>query len=277
MHRFVIVAVRSEKCSPIQIYYPRNCYRSAVSSKPDRGCNFRENKTSTTPLIIYFICELTIDMQWSNFYASSIGRKLIMTATGLFLMAFLTVHLGLNATILNNDGGVLFDRTAYLFRHNWGLHILEILVFGGFMLHIGEGAALTLDNRSKRSIPYAVSSSFSLAPARSMGILGAIIFAFLLLHLYQFWLPKVIGSAHETASESLSQLVRSTMSQWWVVVIYVMGCIAVAAHLLHGWRSAAITLGVADRYLKLLSASGIIFAIVIPLGLASIPIARFMR
>jgi succinate dehydrogenase / fumarate reductase, cytochrome b subunit len=215
-------------------------------------------------------------MQWSNFYASSIGRKLIMTATGLFLMAFLTVHLGLNATILNDDGGVLFDRTAYLFRHNWGLHILEILVFGGFMLHIGEGAALTLDNRSKRSTPYAV-SSFSLDPARSMGILGAIILAFLLLHLYQFWLPKVIGSAHEASSESLSQLVRSTMHQWWVVVIYVIGCIAVAAHLLHGWRSAAITLGVADRYPKLLSASGIIFAIVIPLGLASISIALFMR
>jgi succinate dehydrogenase / fumarate reductase, cytochrome b subunit len=220
-------------------------------------------------------------MQWSDFYASSIGRKLIMTATGLFLMAFLTVHLGLNATIFTNDGGVLFDRTAHLLRHNWGLHILEILVFGSFMLHIGEGAALTLDNRSKRNTPYAVSASFSLAPARSMGIFGAIIFAFLLLHLYQFWLPQAIlqesGSADGNLSESLYQLMRSTMSQWWVAFISVLGCIAVAAHLLHGWRSAAITLGFSDRYLKLLLAIGIIFAIVIPLGLATIPIALFMR
>jgi succinate dehydrogenase / fumarate reductase, cytochrome b subunit len=212
-------------------------------------------------------------MQWSNIYTSSIGRKVIMAATGIFLMAFLAVHLGLNATILNNDGGVLFDRTADLLRHNWGLHLLEISVFGGFTIHIWQGATLTLDNRSKRSVSYASSSGFSLDPARSMGILGGIIFTFLLLHLYQFWLPNVLG----TSPESLYQLMRSTMNQSWVVAIYVLGCGAVAAHLFHGWRSAAITLGLADRYLKLLSAIGMIFAIVIPLGLAAIPIVLFVR
>lgn len=210
-------------------------------------------------------------MQRSNFYTSSIGRKVIMASTGLFLMAFLIIHLGLNATMLINDGGILFDRTAQLFRHNWGLHLLEILVFSGFTIHIWQGIALTLENRSKRRTPYAVSSS-SLDPARSMGILGAIIFAFLLLHLYQFWLPNVLG----TSSESLYQFMRSTMSQWWVVAVYTIGCIAVTAHLLHGWRSAAITLGLADRYLKLLWAIGISLAIAVPLGLAAIPIALFV-
>jgi succinate dehydrogenase / fumarate reductase, cytochrome b subunit len=212
-------------------------------------------------------------MQWSNFYTSSIGRKVIMAATGLFLMAFLIVHLGLNATIFTNDGGVLFDRTADLLRHNWGLHLLEILVFGGFMLHIWQAATLTLDNRSKRNARYASSSGFAFDPARSMGILGAIILAFLLLHLYQFWLPNAIG----TSTESLYQLMRSTMHQSWVVAIYVLSCGAVAAHLFHGWRSAAITLGLADRYLKLLSAIGMMFAIVIPLGLAAISIVLFVR
>jgi succinate dehydrogenase / fumarate reductase, cytochrome b subunit len=211
-------------------------------------------------------------MQRSNFYKSSIGRKVIMAATGLFLMAFLIIHLGLNATISIDDGGVLFDRTAQLFRHNWGLHLLEILVSSGFAIHIWQGAALTLDNRAKRSARYALSPSLSLDPARSMGILGAIILGFLLIHLYQFWLPNVLG----TSTQSLSQLMRSTMSQWWVVAIYVLGCIAVAAHLLHGWRSAAITLGLPERYLKLLQAIGISFAIAVPLGLAAIPISLFV-
>jgi succinate dehydrogenase / fumarate reductase, cytochrome b subunit len=210
-------------------------------------------------------------MQSSKFYSSSIGQKVIMASTGLFLMLFLIVHLGLNATIFAADGGILFDRTADLFRDNWGLHLLEILVSGGFILHIWQGVSLTLQNQSKRSVSYAVSPSFSFAPARSMGILGAIILAFLLLHLYQFWLPNRLG----TRSDDLYQLMQETMSQWWVVAIYVLGCLAVAAHLLHGWRSAAITLGLADRYLQLFRAIGISFSIVVPLGLAAISIALF--
>lgn len=211
-------------------------------------------------------------MQLSNFYTSSIGRKVMMASTGLFLMAFLIVHLGLNATILAADGGALFDRTANLLRHNWGLHLLEILVFSGFAIHIWQGALLTLQNRAKRSTPYAVSPGFSLDPARSMGILGAIILTFLLLHLYQFWLPNLIG----TDSEDLSQLMRSTLSHGWVVAIYVLGCLTVAAHLWHGWRSAATTFGVADKYFQILSTVGISFALAVPLGLATIPIVLFI-
>jgi succinate dehydrogenase / fumarate reductase, cytochrome b subunit len=209
----------------------------------------------------------------SNFYTSSIGRKVIMAVTGLFLMAFLGVHLALNATILLDDGGLLFDRTADLFRQNWGLHLLEILVLAGFCVHIGQGVALTVANRSKRSTPYAVSSSLAIDPARAMGWLGAIILAFLLLHLYQFWLPNILG----TRSENLSQLMRSTMSQWWLVSIYILGCLAVAAHLWHGWRSATITLGLTDRSRQLLGAIGISAAIGLPLGLATIAIVIFLK
>jgi succinate dehydrogenase / fumarate reductase, cytochrome b subunit len=196
-------------------------------------------------------------MQLSNFYTSSIGRKLVMASTGLFLMAFLTVHLGLNATIWATDGGILFDRTAHLLRHNWGLHLLEILVFSGFAIHIWQGASLTWQNKAKRSTAYAVSSSFSFDPARFMGILGTI-------------------NLLDNGSENLSQLMRSTFSQGWVVSIYVLGCLAVTAHLWHGWRSAATTFGIADKYLQLLSTVGITVAIAVPLGLAAIPIALFI-
>ncbi len=188
-------------------------------------------------------------------------------------MAFLGVHLALNATLLLDEGGLLFDRTADLFRQNWGLHLLEILVLAGFLVHIGQGVALTLDNRSKRSTPYAVSSGLAIEPARSMGWLGAFILAFLVLHLYQFWLPNLLG----TRSENLSQLMRSTMSQWWVLAIYLLGCLAVAAHLWHGWRSATITLGLTDRSRQLLSAIGISAAIGLPLGLAAMAIVIFLK
>jgi succinate dehydrogenase / fumarate reductase, cytochrome b subunit len=211
-------------------------------------------------------------MQQSNFYTSAIGRKVIMASTGLLLMAFLIVHLGLNATILVGDRGILFDQTAHLLHNNWGLHLLEILVFSGFILHIGQGVSLTLQNRSKRTTPYAVNPG-SLAPARSMGILGTIILAFLLLHLYQFWLPNLLGFI--PPSQSLYGLMQDTLSQWWVVVIYVLGCLAVAAHLFHGWRSAAVTFGLSDSTIQLLSFIGISLSIAVPFGLAAIPIALF--
>jgi succinate dehydrogenase / fumarate reductase, cytochrome b subunit len=211
-------------------------------------------------------------MQQSNFYTSSIGRKVIVASTGILLMAFLIVHLGLNATIFVGDRGILFDQTAHFLHNNWGLHLLEILVFSGFILHIWQGVSLSLQNRSKRTTPYAV-SPVSLAPARYMGILGAIILAFLLLHLYQFWLPNLLGFIPQ--SQSLYGLMQDTLSQWWVVVIYVLGCLAVAGHLFHGWRSAAITFGLADRKIQLLSFIGIGLAIAVPFGLAAIPIALF--
>jgi succinate dehydrogenase / fumarate reductase, cytochrome b subunit len=222
-------------------------------------------------VIIYSIEALTTDMKLATPYTSSISRKVIMAGTGLFLTLFLLVHLGLNATILANDGGGLFDRTADLLRHNWGLHGLEILVWGGFIVHIWQGASLTLGNQSKRSTPYAVSAGTSFDPARWMGLLGTIVLAFLGLHLYQFWLPNLLGAA----AADLSQQMQSTMSQWWVVVIYGLGCLAVAAHLVHGWRSALVTLGIADRYRQWLTVAGTILAIVVPLGLAAIPIALF--
>ena len=210
-------------------------------------------------------------MQWVNFYTSSIGRKIVMASTGIFLMTFLVFHLGLNATILIVDQGVLFNQIASEFHHNWGLRLLEVLVFSGFAGHVFQGLLLTGQNQSKRSISYLVKPRFSLDPARSMAVLGTIILAFLLLHLYQFWLPHLLGN-----TDDLYGLVQKTMSQGWVVTIYVAGCLAVAAHLWHGWRSAAITFGINERYQWLLSFLGISLALAVPLGLAAISVTLFI-
>ncbi len=207
-------------------------------------------------------------MQWTS-YTSSIGRKVVMASTGIFLMVFLLIHLGLNATVFVADQGVLFNQIASEFHHNWGLRLLEILVFSGFVVHISQGLLLTWQNKSKRSVAYSVKPRFSLDPARSMAVLGAIILVFLLLHLYQFWLPHLLGNT----SDDLYGLVQQTMGQRWVVAIYVAGCLAVAAHLWHGWRSAAITFGL--RHQRLISVFGISFACAVPLGLAAISITLF--
>jgi succinate dehydrogenase / fumarate reductase, cytochrome b subunit len=213
-------------------------------------------------------------MQQLRFYNSSIGKKIVMAGTGLFLIAFLAIHLALNATILIGERGELFDRLAEILHQSWWLQALEVCVFLSMVGHIIQGISLTIANRSRRQVAYAVSEYKWFDPARSMGVLGAIILGFLLLHLYQFWWPQTLGSLGERSS--LSALMRSTFNQRWVVVIYLIGCGAVAAHLWHGWRSAAITLGWDDRSIQFWQPLGIICAIGLPLGLALIPIAMLL-
>lgn len=212
-------------------------------------------------------------MSQLNFYASSIGKKLVMAATGLLLIAFLMVHLGLNATIFTDNNGVLFDRVAALLRSSWWLHLLELGVFFSLLIHVGQGMWLTVQNRSHRPMAYAVNVANGFDPARSMGLLGGIILVFLVLHLYQFWLPHTLGWQED---RSLSQLMQTTFSQWWMVAIYIVGCGAVAAHLWHGWRSAAITFGWDDKSIRWLRPIGMTCALGLPLGLALIPLWLFV-
>lgn len=89
-------------------------------------------------------------MKWSDFFTSSVGKKLIMSLSGLFLIAFLVVHVGLNACIWAMDDGVMFNKAAHFMGANVVPRVLEIGLFAGFLLHIIQGLALEFQNRSNR-------------------------------------------------------------------------------------------------------------------------------
>ena len=98
-------------------------------------------------------------MTWKQVFTSSVGRKLVMAFTGIFLILFLIVHVGLNACIWANDGGDMFNKGAHFMGNNWVPRMLEIGLFAGLFLHIIQGFLLTFSNRSKRSVAYAVNYS----------------------------------------------------------------------------------------------------------------------
>ena len=131
-------------------------------------------------------------MTWKQVFTSSVGKKLVMGFTGIFLILFLTVHVGLNACIWANDSGEMFNKGAHFMGANWVPRLLEIGLFLGLIIHIIQGLALELSNRSKRSVKYAVDygNRGSKWYSRSMGLLGTLILLFLILHLYNFWLPN---------------------------------------------------------------------------------------
>lgn len=220
-------------------------------------------------------------MKWSEFFTSSVGKKFVMGLTGLFLISFLVVHVGINSCIWAMDGGEMFNKAAHFMGATVVIRILEVGLFAGIFLHMIQGLVLVFQNRKKRSIGYQVpmGNKGSKWYSRSMGLLGTIILLFFIIHWKQFWIPSRFGDLQEvtyngTAMHDLFSLMKDTFSETWVVVVYVLACISLAYHLLHGFQSAFRSLGVHNnRYLHLLNAFGIGFSIIVPLAFAMMPIS----
>lgn len=214
-------------------------------------------------------------------FTSSVGKKLVMGFTGIFLILFLIVHVSLNATIWANDGGEMFNKGAHFMGANLVPRILEIGLFVGLILHIVQGYMLTVQNNKARSIGYDVSySKGSKWYSRSMAILGTLILLFLVLHLSNFWLPNRSSQGLTLGNEiDLYGKMRDTFSGRDTVTIltiltYVLGCGALGYHLAHGFQSAFKTLGVHNkRYHQMLAAIGFGFSIVVCLAFAMMPLS----
>ena len=221
-------------------------------------------------------------MNWlSNFLGSSIGQKLIMSLTGLFLILFLLVHLVGNLQLLNDDGGQAFNLYAYFMTTNPLIKTVSIGLYILILLHAIQGIVIWMNNRSARKERYAVKSrGTSTFASRNMAWLGIIIFIFLIIHLWQFWFKMKIGAldlieyaGHEGVVKDLYTPVALAFSQWWYVLFYVFSMIIIGFHLIQGFQSSFQTLGLGHkRFSKLIKFFGILYSIVVPVGFAIIPI-----
>ena len=86
----------------------------------------------------------------SNFLTSSIGKKVIMSLSGLFLISFLCVHLALNLLLIFDNSGALFNQGAHFMATNPIIKIIEPILAIGFIIHIIWASVLTLQNQKAR-------------------------------------------------------------------------------------------------------------------------------
>lgn len=217
-------------------------------------------------------------MSWlTNTLSSSLGKKLIMGLTGLFLISFLIVHCGINACIFVNDGGETFNAAAEFMAHNLFIRVSEIVLFLGLILHAADGLMLWAQNNKKRPVAYAmVSGETSTWYSRSMGLLGTLLLIFLILHLRHFWFVSRLTDEITSGKETLFGEMKEVFQHLWIVIVYVLGCISLAYHLLHGFKSAFQTLGLNHpKYMPLIKNIGIIYSILIPFIFALMPIAMY--
>jgi succinate dehydrogenase / fumarate reductase cytochrome b subunit len=219
-------------------------------------------------------------MTWKQVFTSSIGKKLVMSLTGLFLILFLIIHVSLNACIWANDNGAMFLAGAHFMGGTVVPRVLEIGLFAGLLLHIIQGFMLTAQNQQKRSQGYAVNygNRGSKWYSRSMGLLGTIILLFLVVHISNFWLPNRANQGFLLGEEiNLYEKMKVEFSELWVVILYVVGCISLAYHLAHGFQSAFRTLGVHNKkYNLMLTSLGYGFSVIVPLAFALMPISFYL-
>lgn len=225
-------------------------------------------------------------MKWLiNFFTSSIGRKLIMSLTGLFLILFLVIHLLGNLQLLVDDGGVTFNAYAYMMTHN---PLIKVVAYGNYffiLLHAVMGFMLWSKNRAAKGSTYAVRSDAKVSWAsKNMALLGTLILAFIFIHMGDFWfkmkftdqLAMVSIEGMDVQVKDLYTQVATTFANPLLVVAYLVGLATLSFHLWHGFQSAFQTLGLNHpKYTPLIGGLGKAYAILIPLGYAIIPLYYF--
>lgn len=218
----------------------------------------------------------------SNFLSSSIGKKVIMSLSGLFLIAFLCVHLTLNLFLILDNSGELFNHGANFMATNPVIKIVEPILALGFIIHIIWASVLTLQNQKARPVKYAQRNQSQNATwaSRNMYILGALVLVFLIIHLYNFWWNiKITGNlAHvvvdgvemEDTYLLVSSLFKSSIAY---CALYIIGAILLGLHLTHGFWSAFQSIGFSNQiWRKRLECLARILAVIIAVGFSIIPL-----
>jgi succinate dehydrogenase / fumarate reductase cytochrome b subunit len=207
------------------------------------------------------------------FCYSSIGKKVLMSLTGLFLIIFLVEHLIGNLLLFANDNGVMYEAYSEFLVSNPIIRLIEIFLFVFIIGHAILGAYLWLTNRIKRPIKYRyfrIRENVPLA-SRTWFIIttGSIIFLFLIIHLRSFFWPmRVVG-------EQMSgyDLVIRAFADPWYDAFYLVALLLLGYHLRHGFQSALQTLGLRNKkYTPFLDGLAFIVWFLIPLLYAIIPV-----
>lgn len=204
-----------------------------------------------------------------------------MGLTGLFLILFLIVHLSGNFLLFADDGGLSFNAYSKFMTSNALVKIISISLYFFILLHAFQGVLITAKNRRARGpVGYRKKKGSTTSWAsRNMGLLGVLILAFLLLHMGDFWFKVHFGEIPLDAAGNKDLYIKvvASFQNLWIVIAYLVGLIALAFHLYHGFDSAFKTLGINHpKWTPIIKTVGTAFSIIIPLGFAIFPVVFFL-
>ena len=179
---------------------------------------------------------------------SSIGRKVVMSLTGVALVLFLTFHGCMNLVALFSEEG--YNMICEFLGANWYAVVATMGLAALAVVHIVYAFMLTAQNRKARgSQRYEVSERNPKVEwaSQNMLALGVIVILGLLLHFWNFWYNMMfaeltgIATVHDPA-DGFAYIV-DTFANPVYVVLYIVWLVAIWFHLSHGFWSAMQTLG----------------------------------
>ena len=179
---------------------------------------------------------------------STIGRKVVMSVTGVALILFLTFHMSMNVVALFS--GDTYNKICGALGAHWYAVVATLGLAALAVLHIVYAFWLTMQNRAARgSERYAVTAK----PAgvewasQNMLVLGIIVLVGLLLHFWNFWynmmFAELVGNKGVCEPADGYGWIQQTFSNPVFVVLYIVWLVALWFHLTHGFWSAMQTFG----------------------------------
>ncbi len=208
---------------------------------------------------------------------STVTRKALLALTGLFLCAFLTVHLGGNLLLLlpPDQAQPLFNAYAAALSGHPVIKIIAWGLYAALALHIADGAWVVVANR-RAAGPRPVMDRRGAASRwhrRRMGLLGAVVLVFLVTHLRDLWFVYTFGDVPVDAAgnRDLYRVVVTAFASRAYVALHLVAFAALGLHLLHGTRSAAHTLGLhRPRALRVVGVLGALFSGAVTVGFCAV-------
>ena len=182
---------------------------------------------------------------------SSIGKKVVMSVTGLCLILFLTFHACMNAVALFS--GDAYNEVCSMLGANWYAVVATLGLGALAVLHFVFAIILTLQNKKARgNNRYAVTEKPAKVEwaSQNMFVLGVIIVIGLVLHFYGFFynmmFAELTGISTGACVEPTdgTELMRMTFSNPVMAILYIIWFVAIWFHLTHGFWSAIQTLGI---------------------------------
>lgn len=214
---------------------------------------------------------------------SSIGRKLIMSISGLFFVLFLLFHSAMNFVVIFSTEA--YNAICAFLGANWYALIGTVILAVGFLVHLVYATILTIQNRKARgSDRYAVSRPQKDVTwaSKNMYFLGAIILGILVLHLIHFWSKMQlveIMHGHDYAAAGYhnpqdgAYFIQELFTQPVYSIIYIVWIVAIWFHLTHGFWSGMQTLGLSNnKWLPRLKTISNVIATIICLMFVAVPL-----
>jgi succinate dehydrogenase / fumarate reductase cytochrome b subunit len=225
---------------------------------------------------------MTVTTEAPPIYRTSIGKKVLMAVTGVYLVLWVIGHMLGNLKVwlspkeINSYSAFLRRMGDPIFPHTWLLWIIRILLIVALVVHVYLAVDLSVRSRRARQVRYHhpehVQADVIEIPAVTMrwgGLAVGLFIIFHLAHLTWGW----IHPGYTYVRGSVYQNVVGSFNQWWLVILYVAAMFALALHLYHGTWSMFQTFGANNRrWDPIVRRTAGTVAVVVFLGFISVPL-----